>query len=180
VKIEETFEIAVPIERMYREINDIGEIGYCIAGVQDVRVISDTESAWKVEARAGFMARTFNLAGRITERRPPEYLAFAGSGQDVEITGHVLLEPVEAGGTRCETVVEATVTGAFAPIVDLMARGPQQQLIQQTIDNLRKRLENLATEEVGAPVAVATKAEPARVGLFARIGRWFRGLFRAR
>jgi carbon monoxide dehydrogenase subunit G len=144
LKIQEAFEIAVPIDRMYREIHDIGEIGYCIAGVKDVKVISADESKWKIEARAGFMARTFNLDGQITERRPPELMAFAGKGQDIEISGHVLLSAVSASRTRCETVVEVVVTGPFATLVDLMAKGPQQALVKQTITNLRHRLEAVA------------------------------------
>lgn len=174
MRIEEAFEIAVSIERMYREINDVGQIGYCIAGVKEVTVVSDDESKWKVEARAGFMARTFNLNGRIVERRPPEYLAFSGAGQDVEIAGHLQLQPLAADRTRCEAVVEATVVGPFASIVDLMARGPQEQLIQETIDNLRRRLEAVAAgEEIPTPAAPAE----ARPGVFARFAAWLRSLF---
>ena len=178
MKIEEAFEIAVPIDRMYREINDVGQIGYCIAGVKDVNVVSDDESRWKVEARAGFMARTFNLTGKITERRPPESLAFSGAGQDVTIAGHVQLQSLAPDRTRCETVVEATVVGPFASIVDLMAKGPQQALIQDTITNLRKRLEAVAGgEELPAPAAPAAPVGgAARPGIWARFVAWLRSL----
>lgn len=182
MRIEEAFEIDVPIERMYREINNIGEIGYCIAGVKEVKVLSEDESRWKVEARAGFMARTFNLSGKITERRSPEYLAFSGAGQDVEITGHLRLSPVAPSRTHCETVVEATVVGPFASIVDLMAKGPQQALIQTTIDNLRKRLESVAAgQEVpsGAEaLAAAQAAEAVKPGAWSRFVAWLKSFFR--
>jgi carbon monoxide dehydrogenase subunit G len=150
MRIEEAFEIAVPIDRMYREIHDVGEVGYCIAGVKEVTVISPDESLWKIEARAGFMARTFKLNGRITERRPPELLAFSGTGRDIAINGHVQLSSLSPTRTRCETVVEAVVSGPFAALVDLMARGPQQALIKQTIENLRTRLESVADEQEAA------------------------------
>jgi carbon monoxide dehydrogenase subunit G len=149
LKIQEAFEIAAPIDRMYREVLDVGEIGYCIAGVKEVEVISADESRWKIEARAGFMARTFNLVGRITERRPPELMAFSGKGQDIEISGHVQLTPASKSSTRCETVVEVVVTGPFAPLVDLMAKGPQQALIKQTIQNLRNKLESVEVVSTG-------------------------------
>jgi carbon monoxide dehydrogenase subunit G len=129
---------------MYREIHDVGEIGYCIAGVKEVKVINADESRWKIEARAGFMARTFTLNGKITERRSPELMAFSGQGQDIEISGHVQLSAVSTSRTRCETLVEVIVTGPFAALVDLMAKGPQQALIKQTIENLRTRLEAVA------------------------------------
>ena len=143
MKIEQAFEVGAPIDRLYAVLNDVDEIGQCIAGVKEVVAVSDTESRWKIEARAGFMARTFNLEGRVTERRSPELLAFAGRGQDIEITGHVQLDPLTPSRTRCETVIEVVVTGPFAALVDMMARGPQQALIKQTIKNLRSRLESV-------------------------------------
>jgi len=179
VKIEETFEIGVPIERMYREINDIGHIGYCVAGVKEVSAINADESRWRVEVRAGFMARTFTLNGKITQRRPPEYLEFAGSGQDVEIVGHVLLHSLAVDRTQCETVIEATVVGPFASIVDLMARGPQQALIKETISNLRKRLESVGDADE-APLSNEAPPEPPNRGLFARIAARLRSMFGGR
>lgn len=143
--IEESFDIAVPIERLYKEINDIGEIGYCIAGVKKVEVLSDTESRWTVEAKAGFMSRTFKLDGQIKERREHSYFAFAGKGQDVEVNGYLELSAKGLELTNMKAVIEAQVTGPFATIVDLMAKGPQQQLIRETINNLRTRLEAVAS-----------------------------------
>ena len=141
MKIQESFEIAVPIDRMYNEINDIGEIGRCVAGVKQVTVLSETDSKWKIEARAGFMARTFDLEAKITDRRAPEYLAFAGQGQDLQMSGHLDLKSVSATTTQCSIEVDVTVTGPFASIVELMAKGPQQALIKATIANMRKKLE---------------------------------------
>ena len=164
MRIEADFEIEVPIARMYQELNDIEQIGYCVAGVKEVTAISADKSKWRVEVRAGFMARTFNLNGKITERRSPEYLAFSGTGQDVELAGHVQLRSLSRDRTRCETVVEATIVGPFASIVDLMAKGPQQALIQETINNLRKRLESVASSE-NTPLIDTRKPAPAELGL---------------
>ena len=141
MKIEETFQIAVPIDTMYHEINRIDDIGWCVAGVKQVKAIDEDRSKWKIEARAGFMARTFELDATIVERRPPERLAFTGRGQDLEMSGHLELRPLGPQTTECHIEVDVTVTGPFASIVDLMAKGPQQQLIRQTIANLRKKLE---------------------------------------
>jgi len=124
MKIEHSFEVGAPIERLYAVLNDVDEIGQCIAGVKEVVAVSDTESRWKIEARAGFMARVFDISGTITERRPPTYLAFRGAGQDVTISGFVGLERLDALVTRCNAVVEAETSGALAPLVDLMAPGP--------------------------------------------------------
>jgi carbon monoxide dehydrogenase subunit G len=141
MKIHEQFELAVPIERMYSAVSDIDDIGWCVAGVKQVKAITPDDSVWKIEARAGFMARTFDIKAKIVERRPPEHLAFTGQGQDLEMSGHLDLRRRDADRTECEIEVDVTVTGPFRSIVDLMAKGPQQQLIRQTIANLRKKLE---------------------------------------
>jgi carbon monoxide dehydrogenase subunit G len=144
MKIHEKFEVAVPIDRMYSAINDIDDIGWCVAGVKQVKEISPDDSLWKIEARAGFMARTFDIKAKIVERRPPEHLAFVGTGQDLEMSGHLDLQSLAPDRTDCEIEVDVSMTGPFASIVDLMAKGPQQQLIRQTIANLRKKLETQA------------------------------------
>jgi carbon monoxide dehydrogenase subunit G len=189
MKIEQTFEVAAPIERLFGVLNDVDAIGQCIAGVKDVVAVSDTESRWKIEARAGFMARTFDIAGTITERRPPSYLAFSGAGQEVSISGYVELEPLEPLLTRCSAVVEAQTSGALAPLVDLMARGPQQALIEQTVSNLRRRLDEEAAappaptplEEAAprpaAPAPVEKTFPEARPGWLSRLRRWLASLF---
>lgn len=164
MRIEEQFEIPCAIDRVYADFNDVGQIGYCIAGVKDVHVVSADESRWKIEQRFGFMARTFDLDAKITERRPPELIAFSARGQDVEIRGHTRLQPLDGGSTGCEIVIHADVTGPLAPLVDLMARGPQEQLVRRTIENLRTRMEGLA----GEPGHVKTG------GPLERLRRWIR------
>ena len=141
MKIHERFELGVPIQQMYDAVNDIDDIGWCVAGVKQVKEVSSDDSVWKIEARAGFMARTFDIQAKIVERRPPEHLAFVGTGQDLDMSGHLDLRSLAADRTDCEIEVDVTVTGPFRSIVDLMAKGPQQQLIRQTIANLRKKLE---------------------------------------
>jgi uncharacterized protein len=175
VKIDDEFDVACPIGRMYSEINNIGEIGYCIAGVKEIRTISDDESEWTIEARAGIMARTFRIRGLITERRPPEGITFTGRAPEVKIAGSVRLSAVDETTTRCAVSVEFEVIGAFKPLVDQMAKGPQQRMIRETIANLRGRLDVVAAG--GAPprpVVPAPAPVPARLpALLLRARQWW-------
>ena len=41
-------------------------------------------------------------------------------------------------------LIEAQVAGALGPIADLIAKGPQQKLIRDTVANLKQRLERQA------------------------------------
>ena len=40
MKIHERFELGVPIQRMYDAVNDIDDIGWCVAGVKQVKEVS--------------------------------------------------------------------------------------------------------------------------------------------
>jgi carbon monoxide dehydrogenase subunit G len=171
VKISESFEIEVPIARVYDEVNNPEALGGCVAGVKEVVVIGPDESRWKIEARAGFMSRTFKLNGRIVERRPPQYIGFVGNGQDVELTGAVALTELAISRTRVEAVIDASVVGPMASLVDLMAKGPQQALIRETIGNLRKKLES--SQEPAARAATSTRpglpSNPQYSGVLAKV-----------
>jgi carbon monoxide dehydrogenase subunit G len=167
VRIDETFEIAAPQETVYNRMNNVGDVGYCIAGVKRVEVIDERESNWKIEQRFGFMARTFDLKAQIKELEPPRRIAFAAAGQDVEVNGQIAFTAVEPSLTRCELEIEVDVVGALAPLVEVFAKGPQQQLVRETVANLRAALEGEGPPE--APAA-EPKASP---GWLARIRAWF-------
>lgn len=141
MRIEEQFEIDAPIERLYAELNDVGGIGYCVAGVKEVQVLDSDHSRWKIEQRFGAIARTFDLQACIRERQFPQLIEFEASDHDVELSGTVRLERLAAARTRCEITVDVTAVGPLVPLLDIFARGPQRQLIRQTIANIRARLE---------------------------------------
>lgn len=174
MRVEEQFEIAAPNEEIYRQLNDVGGIGTCIAGVRNVTVESPDESRWEIIFRAGPMQRTVKLAAKILERDPPKRIVFSGTGQDVEISGHVDLDALGTAQTRCTVVIEANITGPLGPLVELMAKGPQQALIRETIGNLRARLEGSG---VGEQAAAPQLPEPRRPGMLARWIEAFRRMF---
>jgi carbon monoxide dehydrogenase subunit G len=160
MRIEEQFEVASSPEVTFRELNNVGSIGYCIAGVQEVTVLNDDESRWKVQVRAGFMAITVDLHAKITDRQPGRRLAFAASGQDVELSGNVEFEPGSSGGTRCSIVIDADIGGPLGPLADVMAQGPQQQLVAETVRNIRERLPAVAEAGAAEQVSAAAVSPP--------------------
>jgi carbon monoxide dehydrogenase subunit G len=152
MRIEERFDVAAPPELTFQELNDVSGIGRCIAGVQEVTIVNDDESRWKLQVLAGFMALTITLDARITARRPYEYIAFAAGGQDVELTGHVSILGSGATST-CEIVIDADIGGPLGPLADVMARGQQQALVADTVKNIRARLTALSGDEAADAVA---------------------------
>jgi carbon monoxide dehydrogenase subunit G len=189
VEIKEQFQVPVPPEVTYRALNDVGAIGQCIAGVQEVTVIDDDRSRWKLEVRAGFMELQFGLDARIVERVADRRIGFAAEGQDVTLTGHVDLSASHGSSTECEVFIDAVIGGPLGPMADIMAQGPQEALVAETVRNLRARLEAMAPaaaagngshsrapDDDAAPPQIATQADDlgpprARVRISAPHGR---------
>lgn len=138
--VTEEFDIAVPISAVYAAICDVGTIGYALAGVKSVEVLSEDESLWKIEVKAGMMSRTLTLTGRIVDRDPPRRIAFEATGPNVFLSGVMTLTEVEPGRTRCSAQASSEVTGRLAPLINLVAKTTQKQLIAQTIANFRTML----------------------------------------
>jgi carbon monoxide dehydrogenase subunit G len=151
VKIEEHFDVAQDPAIVYREINDVAGIGKCIAGVQQIEILSEDESRWTVEVSAGFMAMTMDFDARIVERVEPERVGFAAEGQNVALTGHVAIAANATGGSDCAVVIDATPRGPLAPLMDQMGRGVQEQLARKTIANVRARLQEASDSAARAP-----------------------------
>ena len=81
-----------------------------------------------------WIAQTLTLQGRVSERQPPHLLAFAAQGRNVAVGGRIELTATAPATTVCRVVVEAEVNGRLAPIVDLISRTTQKQMIAQTIE----------------------------------------------
>src|ERR671937_3200507 len=125
MEIKEKFRVPVSPAVTYRALNDVGGIGECVAGVQEVTVIDDDTSRWKLEVRAGFMALQIALDARIVERVVGRRIGLAAEGQDVSLTGHVELSESGDGATDCDVFIDAPIGGPLGPMADIMARGPQ-------------------------------------------------------
>ena len=141
IRVEEEFDVEAETTHVYRSICDVGEIGYVIAGVQQVDVIDQDRSTWKVQVKAGMIAQTLTLNGLIVTRNPPSGLTFRAEGRNVALSGLVELTAAGPALTRCRVAVESQVTGKLASLVNLVVRTTQRQLINQTIANFRRKLE---------------------------------------
>jgi carbon monoxide dehydrogenase subunit G len=148
VKYEEQFEIGAPIERLYREINDLSRIAELVDEVRGVTVISDTESRWQVQAQTKVLGHTFQRAmeldARILERRPPTSITFTVSGPEVSLNGQFELEELAPDRTRCRARVDVNLSGGLAPLAALLARGPLERFTGRVLDNVHRKLESAA------------------------------------
>lgn len=140
------FTLPASQEDVYALISDLPAIGRCLAGVKAVRMLTDEDSEWKVEVRAGVVAQTVTLRARITERKPPQALAFAATGMNLELSGRAELAPAGSGETEVHVRAAVEPRGPLAPLIDLIMKRTQERLIAESVENLKRDLERRAAK----------------------------------
>jgi carbon monoxide dehydrogenase subunit G len=150
ISIEEEFSVDRPIAVVFDSIGNVGEIGYVVAGVEDVKVVSEEESIWRIQVKAGILAQTLTLHGTILSRCRPNYLEFRAIGRNVVVSGSITLSEQSPSITHCRVAVQSEVKGRLASIVNLVARTTQRQLIDQTVRNFQNKLAATTTPTAGA------------------------------
>ena len=82
MKIEETFRVAAPLERVWRVITDPEQVGPCIPGCQGIEVTGPTTYRASIKVAIGPIKTTFNVDVELVEERPPNYAASVTRGEE--------------------------------------------------------------------------------------------------
>lgn len=84
MKVQETFVIDQPRDRVWGFFESIPDVARCVPGVQSVEVVDDDRSNVRVRQSLGPMSATFDLAMRITSRVPSDRIEFSAIGRAVK------------------------------------------------------------------------------------------------
>jgi uncharacterized protein len=84
VKVQQSFSIDQPRDRVWAFLLNIPDVARCVPGVEEVEVIDDQHSRVRLTQAVGPMSATFDLKMRITERVEHERLQFTASGKAVK------------------------------------------------------------------------------------------------
>ena len=70
------FRVPVPIERAWQFLSSMEQVGGCVPGCEEVRIIDDTRSLWTVRATMGPFTRVLRMEATTVEADPPRHGAF--------------------------------------------------------------------------------------------------------
>jgi uncharacterized membrane protein len=99
--VTESVDVAVPVRTAYNQWTQFEEFPRFMAGVEEVRQISDTMTHWKVDI-AG-VTREFDA--KITEQLPDERVAWKSTG-DTKQAGVVTFHRLDDHNTRVTVQME--------------------------------------------------------------------------
>ncbi len=99
VRVERTFELPVPPERVWEFIVDPEQRARSISVVSDFTLDDEDgrKATWKVDLPIPLVNRTASVDTEDVRRDPPEYVKFVGRSKLMRVTGEHELEAIEAG-----------------------------------------------------------------------------------
>jgi carbon monoxide dehydrogenase subunit G len=164
VKVEQSFEIAEPRERLWEFFEQVDEVAKCVPGVESVEVIDADNSKVRVTQSVGPMTATFDLKMRITEREPNERMQFTAIGRAVKgaagnlrSSNTVTLQSTEAG-TRVNLVADLAMGGVLGSVGQKVIAKQATAVTRDFMSSLERAVKGEAVgPAAGAPPATAPK-----------------------
>jgi carbon monoxide dehydrogenase subunit G len=164
VKVEQSFEIAEPRERLWEFFEQVDEVAKCVPGVESVEVIDADNSKVRVTQSVGPMTATFDLKMRITEREPNERMQFTAIGRAVKgaagnlrSSNTVTLQSTDAG-TRVNLVADLAMGGVLGSVGQKVIAKQATAVTRDFMSSLERAVKGEAVgPAAGAPPATAPK-----------------------
>jgi len=186
IQVEETFQIAVPIETVWQFLLDPQRVVTCMPGAELEAVIDDRTFDGAVKIKLGAITTRYRGRVQLTEVDPQAHrVCMLAEGRETgggTAKGTVTseLRALPDGGTEVVTSAQVDLTGRVMQIGRGMIQGVSSQLFGQFVARTRQTLE--------APASQAGEVAPAREEsipllrvilsvIWAPVARFFRRLF---
>ena len=117
MKIEETFRVRAPIDRVWRFMMDPAQMAPCIPGCGNVEVLGENGYRASVNVSIGPIKTSFNVLIELTRREPPSYLASVTRGEEggkaSTLTAHseLRLSPIGSDETEVYYTSDVSLVG---------------------------------------------------------------------
>jgi len=177
VRIEETFRVDAPVERVWRFLLDPHQVVQCLPGAELIEAQDERTFLGRVRVKVGPISASYKGRAELTEVDEQNHrVRMTGEGQDTKGAGSArmtMTSRITAGGDgAAEVRVESEVqlVGKLAQFGRGMVEEVSKQLFRQFAECARQRLEAEAApagtvESVAAPddadPAPASTAAPA-------------------
>jgi len=147
--LNNTFEVARPIEEAWAVLTDLERIAPCLPGAQLTEVEGDDYRGF-VKVKVGPITAQFKGAANFVERNDQDHKAvLSGKGRDTRGAGNASalitakLEPVSDSITRVNVDTDMKITGKFAQF----GRGVMADVSATLMDQFAENLASMLAEE---------------------------------
>ena len=164
LRIEETFRLQAPPDRVWAYLVDPRQVVTCLPGAELTAVESETTFLGKVKVKVGPVVAAYSGKVVITERDDAaRVVKLVGDGREsggagsAKMTMTSTLAALPDGGTEVRVVADLDIVGKLVQFGRGMIESVNKQLFKQFTDCVRATLEAPAA----APAAIAAPAPTA-------------------
>jgi carbon monoxide dehydrogenase subunit G len=149
MRVEGSFVVAAPRERVFAEITNPALMAACIPGCEAIEVIDGKTYRASILVEVGPIKARFNLVVEVTEEEAPVRVASVTRGEEgtrasvISSNNELLLAPAE-GGTEVKYVSEVSVTGRLGKFGLGMMKKKAEQLGAKFAESFRGKIEAAA------------------------------------
>lgn len=151
VKIEKTFQVSEPIEKVWAFLSDPRKVGTCVPGAQITEQVNDTTYKGAIKVKVGPSVTDFKGEVQVLRLDAAAHeIEILGKGQDIKGKGSASmkmtgkLREVE-GGTEVSSVAELNIVGILAQMGSRVINQVNDIMFEQFVNNFRQQLQSADT-----------------------------------
>jgi uncharacterized protein len=162
MKIENSFDVAAPPDRVYAYLLDVNRVAGCVPGAELSEVVDPDTFKGKVRIKVGPITVAYNGTARIVERDEAAHTAtLQADGRETTGPGSArataLMSVAGAnGGSTVTIATDFTVAGRVANFGRGVMEDVSKRLVRQMADCIKANLEVEPAAEAGAAETPAT------------------------
>jgi len=177
VKIEKTFQVNEPIDKVWAFLSDPRKVGTCVPGAQITEQVNETTYKGAIKVKVGPSVTDYKGEVQITRVDAAAHeIELVGKGQDTKGKGSASMKMTGTlravdGGTEVSSVAELNIVGILAQMGSRVISQVNDIMFEQFVSNFRQQLQSAGTgsADVIAPkpisaVGVAFSALKAALG----------------
>jgi carbon monoxide dehydrogenase subunit G len=184
VRVENKFQVAAPIDRVWELLSDPRKVAACVPGARLIDALDDQTFTGTISVKVGPSVTDYKGQAHIDRLDAEAHeIEMTGKGQDVrgkgsasmKMTGKLLALP--DGATQVSTISEVTVVGLLAQLGGRMIQDVSSVMFKEFVKRFQEQLQHGGEAPAPDPSA---KVEPVKAVRVARqalghaIGRTFR------
>ena len=152
VKIEKTFQLQEPVEKVWAFLSDPRKVVTCVPGAQITEKVDDHNYKGAISVKVGPSVTDFKGAVEIVRLDPAAHeIEILGKGQDVRGKGSASMKMTNKlraveNGTEVVSISELNVVGILAQMGGRMINEISNIMFEQVTDCFRKKLQGVEGE----------------------------------
>ena len=150
MRIEGSFIVAAPRERVFAEITNPALMASCVPGCEAIEVVDPKTYRARVLVEVGPIKARFNLIVEVKSEEAPSRVVSVTRGEEgtrasvISANSELRLEPTAEGATTVHYLSEVSVTGRLGKFGLGMMKKKAEQLGAKFAENFRGKIEAAA------------------------------------